>query len=141
MNEVNARMRAPLAPRIARIEPEPSAAPSALPRALSIKALCQQVSDRAAPRALAAHSQPVQCAVSPQFESTSAHCSPASRHLDPDGLAHWLHDKSLCLMLRDGALIFTVRDGKPLAGAQPSAALRQHVEGHRGELVSLLTLS
>lgn len=63
--------------------------------------------------------------------------SPITRHLDPDGLAHWLRDEGLCLVLRDGVLIFTGRDGR--GTGEPSAVLRQHVEAHRAALVSLLT--
>lgn len=66
----------------------------------------------------------------------TAPASALTRHLDPDGLAHWLRDEGLCLVLRDGLLIFTGPDGR--CAGEPSAALRHHVEEHRGELMKLL---
>lgn len=60
-----------------------------------------------------------------------------TRHLDPDGLAHWLRDEGLCLVLRDGLLVFTGPDGR--GTGEPSAPLRQHVEAHRTAIVGLLT--
>lgn len=60
-----------------------------------------------------------------------------TREIDPDALTDWLRSESLCLVLRDGALIFTGQDGQ--GTGQPSAALRYHVEAHRVAILELLT--
>ncbi len=60
-----------------------------------------------------------------------------TRQLDTDGLAHWLRDEGLCLVLRGGRLIYTGKDGRGIG--EPSAKLQAHVEAHRAAVVALLT--
>lgn len=65
--KVNARMRAPIGPRIARIEDAARALDSALDRALPLKALFLRALGRASESALPAHRVPDQCAASPSI--------------------------------------------------------------------------
>lgn len=56
--------------------------------------------------------------------------------LNPDALADWLRSEALCLVLRDGVLIFTGPNGQ--GAGEPSAALRQRVEGQRQAVTAWL---
>src|SRR5690242_7161902 len=70
---VNARMRAPLGPSIARIEDSPRTLPRALPEQPSLKALAERVLARASRRALPAHTLQDQCAEPRALKEMAAH--------------------------------------------------------------------
>lgn len=61
------------------------------------------------------------------------------RDLSLDELATWLRTEGVCLVQRDGRLIFTGPDGR--GASYPAAALQAFVDSHHDELLARLTVA